>query len=287
MKVREFLDNKLREEVLMYERNFKDLDTNIYNEILDRWSKENSFSEEHRFVHLNRFIPDLKAKRILDMAAGCGSFVLQGLLNGYDVYGVEPEAWKQKLIDLKFSENNYPKEWRERILSAIGEDLPFPDGYFDVFDSWQTIEHVQDEQKCIQELHRVLKPGGMGILRGPDYICFHEGHYRMLWFPLLNPKSKLAKWYVSKLRKRPIAGLDTFHPVNPFILRRFCKKAGFKIVDLKKEIIYQAACRRVSFLKMPIFKPFLLFIYYLWDFYFWFKKLGQEQATVNYLLIKK
>lgn len=286
MTSREYLKDRLFAEVLLYERKVSDLDQETFETILTRWSDDSKNLESHRYVLINILIPNAKKLKILDMAAGCGSFVLQGLLNGYDTYGVEPEEWKQELINIKFKENNYPSEWRERLVKGIGENLPFQDNYFDVFDSWQTIEHVQDQEKCIQEFYRVLKPGGMGILRGPNYFCFNEGHYRMFWFPMLNPKSKFAKWYVQKLRKRPTGGLETFITVNPTKIKRYAKRVGFVVVNIKRKQIYDAAIRRIPFLKMKIFLPVLFFIYITWDFFKAIKNYGVGQRTISYLLIK-
>ena len=287
MRAKAYLKEKLEEEVLLYERKVEGLDKETFNTILDRWSDDSLNLEEHRFELINRLIPKAKEKKILDMAAGCGSFVIQGLRNGYDTYGVEPEEWKQELIDIKFKENNYNSDWRGRLQKGIGEELPFSDNYFDIFDSWQTIEHVQDQEKCIKEFYRVLKPGGMGILRGPSYWCFNEGHYRMLWFPMMNPKTKFAKWYVSKIRRRPTGGLQTFITVSPMKIKRYARKAGFKIVNIKRKQVYDGAIRRLPFLKNKLFTPVLFGIYVLWDFIRLIKNFGIGQRTISYLLIKK
>ncbi len=287
MEVREFLREKLKAEVLMYERNLEDLNEVTFNSILSRWSDDFVFTEISRYNNILRIEPDLKKKKILDISAGCGSFVIQGLLNGYNVYGIEPADWKQKLIDLKFKENNYNHEWRSRILKGVGENLPLENNSFDVINSWQTIEHVQDLKACIFEMYRVLKPGGKAVIQGPNYFCFHEGHYRMFWFPLLKPNSKFAKFYVRKIRKRPMEGLETFSPVNAYELRKFCKQAGFKVLNIKKIIIRQALIRHLPITKHKIFAPLHFLVYYLWDFSFWIKRFGMGQRTINFLLIKK
>lgn len=286
MTVREYLREQIDKEILLYYHDPSAYPEELYERLQVRWGDDSVFSEEHRYYLLNLLIPELKEKKVLDMAAGCGSFVLQGLRNGYNTYGVEPEDWKQELIDLKFKENDYPDEWRERIVQEVGEKLPFEDETFDVFDSWQTIEHVSNERDCIFELYRVLKKGGMGILRGPDYLCFFEGHYRMFWLPLMG-KSKFSKWYVTKLMKRPWGGIDTFHPVNPFKLKRYIKEAGFKLVDIKRYQIYKAIERRLPFTKSKLFIPAKWFIYLMWDFYRGIKNFGRGEATVSFLLIKE
>jgi ubiquinone/menaquinone biosynthesis C-methylase UbiE len=46
-------------------------------------------------------------------------------------------------------------------------DIPFPDSSFDVIFCNHTLEHVEDDIRAMQELHRVLKPDGWGILQSP------------------------------------------------------------------------------------------------------------------------
>jgi SAM-dependent methyltransferase len=279
-----YLKDKIHHEISQYYFDINSYPQEKYNLLLKRWSDDSFYSEKQRFDLLERMIPDVKNKKILDMASGCGSFVIQGLIKGWNTYGVEPEEWKQTLIDIKFEENNYPQEWRHRMVTGIGEKLPFENESFDCFDSWQTIEHVQSEEACIKELYRVLKKGGQGILRGPDYFSFFEGHYMMFWFPLMGD-SKFSRWYL-KLRNRPAGGLDTFHPVNPFKLKKYCRDAGFTIIDIKQQIIYDAAKRKMPFLSNGIFKPVLRLIYFMWDAYMGIKNFGRSEATISFLLVK-
>ena len=281
---KDYLKKKLDEEILLYYKDSSQYPQDKYENVLVRWSDDSIFTEKHRFDLLNTMIDDLESKKILDMAAGCGSFVLQGLRNGYNTYGVEPEDWKHKIIDLKFKENTYSTEWRERIKKGVGEKLPFNDETFDVFDSWQTIEHVGSERESIFELYRVLKKGGVGILRGPDYLSFFEGHYEIFWFPAMG-KGSISRFYL-KLRNRPFGGLDTFHPVIPFRTKKYAKECGFKVVDIKRKQIYDAAKRRIHILRYKLFIPLLWCIYAAWDIYKGIKYFGRGEATISYLLIK-
>lgn len=47
-------------------------------------------------------------------------------------------------------------------------DLPFEDGSFDVVFCNHVLEHIPDDTKAMQELYRVLKPGGFGIFQIPQ-----------------------------------------------------------------------------------------------------------------------
>ena len=49
-------------------------------------------------------------------------------------------------------------------------DLPFEENSFDIIFCNHVLEHIKDDKKAIQELYRVLKPGGFGIFQIPmDY----------------------------------------------------------------------------------------------------------------------
>lgn len=47
-------------------------------------------------------------------------------------------------------------------------NLPFEDNSYDVILCNHVLEHIQDDTKAMQELYRVLKPGGMGIFQIPQ-----------------------------------------------------------------------------------------------------------------------
>jgi SAM-dependent methyltransferase len=52
--------------------------------------------------------------------------------------------------------------------------IPLPSNDFDTIFSTQTIEHVSEHQKVINEAYRLLKPNGYLILSGPLYWPLHE-----------------------------------------------------------------------------------------------------------------
>ncbi|GAA4290158.1 class I SAM-dependent methyltransferase [Aestuariibaculum suncheonense] len=60
------------------------------------------------------------------------------------------------------------------LLSPIADvkadicDLPFQDDEFDVILCNHVLEHIPDDTKAIQELYRVMKPGGWGIFQIPQ-----------------------------------------------------------------------------------------------------------------------
>jgi len=142
--------------------------------------------------------------RILDMASGCGTFLLYGLKRGRDVFGVEPEPWKLQYFRRKVELSGYPSSFLSRLIPSVGEHLPFADASFDLVTTFQTLEHVADVSSCLGEMLRVLRPGGILYLRAPDYNCFFEPHYRLPFLPQMH--RPLAERYLRRMGK-PLAGL--------------------------------------------------------------------------------
>jgi SAM-dependent methyltransferase len=53
------------------------------------------------------------------------------------------------------------------LLRADIRELPFPAGSFDVVYTMGTIEHIDEYPQSLQEIHRVLRPGGRAIVGVP------------------------------------------------------------------------------------------------------------------------
>ena len=49
-------------------------------------------------------------------------------------------------------------------------NLPFEDNQYDIILCNHVLEHIPDDTKAMQELYRVLKPGGMGIFQIPQEL---------------------------------------------------------------------------------------------------------------------
>jgi len=60
------------------------------------------------------------------------------------------------------------------LLSPIADvkadicDLPFKDSSYDIILCNHVLEHIPDDTKAMQELYRVMKPGGMGVFQIPQ-----------------------------------------------------------------------------------------------------------------------
>jgi SAM-dependent methyltransferase len=68
------------------------------------------------------------------------------------------------------------------------ESLPFDDGSFDVVLCTQVLEHTDDPQQAVREIHRVLRSGGVALASTHGVFVFH-------------PPSDLWRWTHEGLRR--------------------------------------------------------------------------------------
>ena len=133
--------------------------------------------------------------KILDIGCGCGTQLFHFLCMGYEAYGIECCEWKLKFCRQKIEDFDFPREWKDHILEGKGENLPYGDEEFDAVTSYMVLEHVDDWRKCLKEMLRVVKKGGVIRINAPDYRNFYEEHYGINFGkPLINHREEFKKY---------------------------------------------------------------------------------------------
>lgn len=97
--------------------------------------------------------------KLLDIGCGRGEF-----LRGFIDCGVHGHG-----VDRSRTAERYCPKAELRTADLENEQLPYPDNYFDVIYSKSVIEHFYYPEKLVQEMFRVLKPGGLAITMCPDW----------------------------------------------------------------------------------------------------------------------
>ena len=73
-------------------------------------------------------------------------------------------------LDLRHDKLAFMRKVNKALVQGSGMELPFPDESFACVICSEVIEHIPEEDgRLIQELTRVLKPGGILIIGTPDY----------------------------------------------------------------------------------------------------------------------
>jgi SAM-dependent methyltransferase len=228
MDIRTFLLDRLSAEAAHF---WGEKDAAYLGRVADDWLDTTGRSgSSYRIDHLVSQLPDVR--KILDMGAGCGTFVYYALSRGYDAWGIEPEDWKREVVRRREVPSGYDTSWVQRIVAGAGERIPFADDTFDAVSTFQTLEHVQDLEACCGEMLRVTRPGGGIHIRCPDYaLSTYEGHYRLPWLPGL--WGKAAERYLM-VNGKPVEGLRSLQRVSARKLRGiFSGLAGTSGTDIR------------------------------------------------------
>ena len=101
-----------------------------------------------------------------------GNEVLQELeLRGMvlDVGGGATADWVEGTLH---SLGNDPS-WQPTHLGDANETFPFDDAAYDSVLSFNTLEHIWNEESALHEIHRVLKPGGWAYIGVPFLFRVH------------------------------------------------------------------------------------------------------------------
>jgi predicted SAM-dependent methyltransferase len=116
-------------------------------------------------------------------------------------------------------------------------NLPFKDNSYDVIFCNHVLEHITDDTKAMQELYRVLKPGGIGIFQVPQDLLrektFEDNSItdkkeRSLIFGQYDHVRVYGRDYFDKLRSIgfKVKEIDYTKKITPEKLERFCLMKG-------------------------------------------------------------
>jgi len=95
-------------------------------------------------------------KNILEVGCGVGSDLVMFAYCGANINAVDLSEKSVELAKSNLSLRNLVGD----IRVADVEKLPYKDNYFDFIYSWGVLHHTPNTQKAINEIYRVLKPGG-------------------------------------------------------------------------------------------------------------------------------
>jgi SAM-dependent methyltransferase len=131
--------------------------------------------------------PAAWGRAVLEIGVGLGADHEQFARAGAVLHGVDltPRAVKHTTRRLA------AQGLKSQLFVADAENLPFPDGSFDIVYSWGVIHHSPDTPKAVSEIYRVLKPGG--VCKVMIYHTYSMVGY-MLWvrYALLTLRWRLS-----------------------------------------------------------------------------------------------
>ena len=169
---------------------------------------------------------------ILDIGAGAGivpQMNFKGLVK--EVHGIDPDPRVKSNPFLNISHVGF------------GDDLPYPNDYFDVIFCDNVLEHLDKPEKVFSEIKRVLKTEGMFLGKTPN-----KYHY----MPLISSMTPhFFHQYYNKFRGRDTE--DTFparYKANSKnALKKLSNKTGFRLEFFKRYEGRPEYLRKIPILK--------------------------------------
>ena len=200
----------------------------VFNQIAPGW---------YSFRHWSIFGKELEslAKRwhkgkLLNLGCAHGPDFLPFKQN-FELYGVD---FAPEMLRLA---RRYSKKFNFDVALSLADvrSLPYPDGSFDWVISVATYHHIEgkaERQKALNELRRVLKPGGEAFI-----TVWNRWQHRF-WF---KPKEVSVPW-----RKRGKTLYRYYYLFSYAELEKLAKRAGFKIIKSFPESSYRCPVKLFS-----------------------------------------
>ncbi len=116
----------------------------------------------NRFDPVFNYMGDVRNKKVLDVGTSNGEFIYLLRKKGADTYGVEINT-KTANAALRAGLN---------VFVGFLEEAKYPDNFFDYVHLGDILEHVTNPRNFLKECRRVLKPGGVLIVRTLNMDCF-------------------------------------------------------------------------------------------------------------------
>ena len=114
---------------------------------------------DYYFLDFLKFLDkiDFKDKKVLDIGCGGGDTTYELCKRGADVIGCDIADARKPENKSKFPFNIIEKD-----------KLSFTDNSFDIITNFDVLEHVENDLNFINEMYRVLKPGGVAYVFTPN-----------------------------------------------------------------------------------------------------------------------
>ncbi len=197
----------------------------------------NNYNKNKKTTSFPLFLLEKYIKgNVLDLGCGEGVYIkrIKKINHSINAYGVDISSEIIKKAKKEASDIDFQ--------SASVYQLPYLDNFFDLIYSIDVIEHLDNPEKMLKEVKRILKPGGIFIIQTPNY-----------------PIKRVYDFYnvVSKKNWRHSFKDDPTHiyKFNTFKLKSMCQKF-FKIVDLRVRNIFLE--KKISFVEKIKKKKYII-----------------------------
>jgi SAM-dependent methyltransferase len=153
--------------------------------------------------HLSPYLKDIKKGAALEVGCGSGFFLERLIKAGFkEVSGCEPS---------QAAKAEAPLAVRDNIRTEMFGPGLYPDNYFDLVCSFQTLDHLSEPHEAAKNCYALTRPGGLA------YFIVHD---------VESLQAKLLK------DRSPIIDVEHVYLFNKNTLSRLFNEAGFKVIKV-------------------------------------------------------
>jgi ubiquinone/menaquinone biosynthesis C-methylase UbiE len=133
------------------------------------------FEKLHHLLRLVDF-NGYRGKAVLEVGCGAAVDLARFARGGAVCTGVDLAASAIELARVNFQQQGLSADLRV----ANGEALPFPDNTFDLVYAHGVVQYTADPRRLVEEVRRVLKPGGEAIFQVYNRISWLNGLSKLM-----------------------------------------------------------------------------------------------------------
>jgi 2-polyprenyl-3-methyl-5-hydroxy-6-metoxy-1,4-benzoquinol methylase len=108
---------------------------------------------------------------LLDVGCGTGHFLSAAKKSGYIITGIEPD---EDARSFALQENNIDALNQESLYELSAHS-------YDIITMWHVLEHVYDLKKDVEQLTKLVKPGGTIFIAVPNMNAYDAREYKSFW----------------------------------------------------------------------------------------------------------
>jgi ubiquinone/menaquinone biosynthesis C-methylase UbiE len=196
----------------------------FFNDAAKTW--DNQFNKPKLIEFLEQIVPTFNLRQgqeVLDVGTGTG-ILIPFLLKSVSVTGyVTAVDYAQKMIEV--CRSKYGQYSNVNVLVEEVENLPFSSQSFDVVTCFGLFPHLENKEKALSEMSRVLKPQGRLIvahaLSSTEIASHHHNTYSSVAHDVLPREESMRKM----LKEAGFSGIKITDKPGCYLC--FSRKLGF------------------------------------------------------------
>jgi ubiquinone/menaquinone biosynthesis C-methylase UbiE len=126
--------------------------------IIERYCALQTWVDRHWFSRIaRRMTRKVGVGRVLDVGCGNGVLLREFVRLGWEASGIDPSPWARQCAE------GY------EVYQGTLHTVVLPDNHFDAVTNTAVLEHVAQPRGYVEQIIRILKPGGCAYFNVPNY----------------------------------------------------------------------------------------------------------------------